>query len=120
MWTAEKADYCLEELGDTVQGNYGGTKETPDEPGPFSYLGYLRHHLQDSSWGDEIIIAALGRMWQLTVTIFMADSMIERRMRHNRNLADVDLCVVYCGRSHYCAAGRILVFISPLRLGAHL
>ena len=120
VWMAQNADYCLEELGDTIEGNYGGTKEDSNEPGPFSYLSFLRYHLQDFAWGDEVIIAALGRMWQLTVTIFMADSMIERRMRHNRSMEKVDLCLVYCGRNHYCGAGKILAYIFLCRASVWL
>ena len=110
MWMAENADYCLQELGETIQGVYGGTKQKEDEPGPFSFLGFLKHHMNDSAWGDEIIVAALSRMWQVTITILMADSLIERRLRHNRNLDKVDLCLVFCGRNHYCGAGKILHF----------
>ena len=51
FWMAENADYCLDELGITIAGNYGGTKEESNEPGPFSYLSFLRYHLQDSAWG---------------------------------------------------------------------
>ena len=120
FWMAQNADYCFEELGDTIEGNYGGTKEDSNEPGPFSYLSFLRYHLQDFAWGDEVILAALGRMWQLTVTIFMADSMIERRMRHNRSLGKVDLCLVYCGRNHYCGAGKILDYIFLCRTRVRL
>ena len=90
MWMAENADYCLQELGETIEGVYGGTKERENEPGPFSFLGFLKHHMDDSAWEDEIIVAALSRMWQITVTILMADSLIERRLRHNRNLDKVD------------------------------
>ena len=110
MWMAENADYCLQELGETIQGVYGGSKDRENEPGPFSFLGFLKHHMDDSAWGDEIIVAALSRMWQITVTILMADSLIERRLRHNRPLSKVDLCLVFCGRNHFCGAGKIFHF----------
>ena len=46
-------------------------RESEDECDPFSFLGCLKYHLDDNSWGDEIIVA-VGRIWHLTITIIIA------------------------------------------------
>ena len=125
VWMAQNADYCLNFYGDTIKGVYGGKRMsqakyerkkkvgtfTPrqihdqNEPGPFSFLGFLRYHLNDNSWDDEVLVDVCGKMWQIAITVVYAETLVEQRFRHDRELGDGDMVLVFCGGNHYCAAG---------------
>ena len=54
--------------------------------------------------GDETFVAALSMQWQLASTVLNAEHLYEVRMRHDRDLAEVDLVVVHCGQNHFVGA----------------
>ena len=84
------------------------------KPGPFSFSSYLQYMMADSSWGDEGTITLIGMMWQVTITIILVstrEAQVGRphtfrqlKLRHNRNLEEVDFVLVYAGESHYLGA----------------
>ena len=126
VWMAQNADYCLKFYGDTIKGIYGGKRlpqeeydqkkkegtltakqiQDQNEPGPFSFLASLKYHLNDNTWGDEIIVDVCGKMWQIAITIVYAETLVEQRFRHDRDLGDADLVLIFCGGNHYCGAGN--------------
>ena len=125
VWMAQNADYCFNFYGDSIKGIYGGKRMsqakyerkkkagtlTPrqihdqNEPGPFFFLGFLRYHLNDNSWGDEVLVDVCGKMWQIAITVVYAETLVEQRFRHDRELGDADMVLVFCGGNHYFAAG---------------
>ena len=52
-------------------------------PGPFSFFGFLKHMFQNSSYGDDMMIMAISMVWQMRVTVLDAETLFERRFRHN-------------------------------------
>ena len=120
----EHPDFFLRKLEIGIKGTYGGNRLTkeeykkkeqdgtlePDEikdysaPGPFSLVEYLEYIWKDGTWGDETFMAALSMQWQLASTVLNAEHLYEVRMRHDRDLAEVDLVVVHCGQNHFVGA----------------
>ena len=120
----EHPDFFLRKLEIGIKGTYGGNRLTkeeykkkeqdgtlePDEikdysaPGPFSLVEYLEYIWKDGTWGDETFVAALSMQWQLASTVLNAEHLYEVRMRHDRDLAEVDLVVVHCGQNHFVGA----------------
>ena len=120
----EHPDFFLKKLEIGIMGTYGGNRLSkeeykrkqeegtlePDEvqddiaPGPFSLVEYLEYMWKEGTWGDETFVAALSIQWQLASTVLNAEDLYEVRMRHDRDLAEVDLVVVHCGQNHYVGA----------------
>ena len=84
------------------------------KPGPFTFVQYLKYMMEDSSWGDEGIITLIGMMWNVTITVILVSSKSPKKdkpcqfrqlkLRHDRQLEDVDLVLIYAGESHYLGA----------------
>ena len=126
VFMAQNAKVCSEIFNPTIQGIYGEPRMDPEQyeslkkakaltpkqierqelPGPFSYLGYLKHQLKQGTWGDEIMVTAMSMMWQITVTILYAETLTEHRIRHDRLIGKVDMVVVFCGGCHYIGASE--------------
>ena len=70
-------------------------------PGPFSFIGYLKHILEPNTWGDEGTVTLIGMMWQLPITILTAEDLSQIKVRHRRPLEDAELVVVMAQRCHY-------------------
>ena len=131
---AENADFFLPKMEDHIKGCYGGIRLSKEEyeqkkkaktltkseeeeyhyPGPFSFKEYLEYILQDTTWGEELLIVAMSQRWQITITVVHGESLRESRVRHNRPLDEVDLVLVYCGNNHYVGASKylFLIFVS--------
>ena len=43
-------------------------------PGPFSYLGYMQALVEDGFWGDELCLALISMMWQISITVVKAET----------------------------------------------
>ena len=113
-------------MEDLIKGCYGGIRLSREEyeqkkkaktltkseeekyhyPGPFSFKEYLEYILQDTTWGEELLIVAMSQRWQITITVVHGESLRESRVRHNRPLDEVDLVLVYCGNNHYVGASK--------------
>ena len=48
-------------------------------PEPFSFFGYLKFMLQNSSYGDDLIITIMSQIWQMRITVLDAENLFERR-----------------------------------------
>ena len=124
VWLAQNAKFAYEFFYPTIQLTYG-CERLPQEkydalkkegkltkkqeldqamPGPFPYLSYLKYQLKDDTWADEIMVAVVSMMWQITITVVHAETLYEHRIRHDRYLKDVDLVLVFCGNNHYVGA----------------
>ena len=42
--------------------------------GPNSYLGYMKALLMDGFWGDELCLALISMMWQISITVLKGES----------------------------------------------
>ena len=83
----------------------------PNEPGPFSFVEYLLYMLEPTSWGNHGMILMVSMMWQLPITVLNAEGLEQLKFRHNRDLMDTELVLVYAGRAHYLGTCKCLVFI---------
>ena len=139
---AENADFFLPKMEDHIKGCYGGIRLSKEEyeqkrkakilikseeekyhyPGPFSFKEYLEYILQDTTWGEELLIVVMSQRWQITITVVHGESLGESRVRHNRPLDEVDLVLVYCGNNHYVGASKylLLIFVSCRCACVHL
>ena len=75
-------------------------------PGPFSYLGYMKALLEDGFWGDELCLALISMMWQISITILRAKDSHQIKFRHSKKLKDTDLVLVHCQGCHYIPASK--------------
>ena len=60
--------------------------------GPFSFVGYLKYILEDSTWGDYGLLTLIGMM--LTITVVNAEDLSQVKIRHRRPLEKADLVLV--------------------------
>ena len=80
-------------------------------PGPFSYLGYMRALLTEGFWGDELCLALISMMWQISITVVQADDFYQIKFRHSEKLKDMDLVLVHCQGHHYIPASRSIFLL---------
>ena len=82
-------------------------------PGPFSFFGYLKHMSQNSSYGDDMMLMAMSMAWQMRVTVLDAETLFERRFRHNNRISKTDLLVIHCpSTQHFVSGGkRLFIFV---------
>ena len=80
--------------------NYGTlTQNEADDhntPGPFSYLGYMQALLEEGFWGDELCLALISMMWQISITVVKGETFHQIKFRHSETLKDTDLVLVHC------------------------
>ena len=70
-------------------------------PGPFSYMGYMRALLQDGFWGDEICLALTSMMFQIGITVLVAETFLQTKVHHDAILSKADVALVHCQGCHY-------------------
>ena len=81
-------------------------------PGPFSFYGWLKYMLQNSSYGDSCIVMAMSMLWQLRITVLSTERLFEIWFRHNQRVSKVDMLLVLSTMTdHYVAAGKRPYFI---------
>ena len=76
---------------------------------PLSYRQYLHLMLRRDFWGDEVVLFAVSCMWSVKVTVLNSKTMQEYRIRHDRQMDEADIVVVYNGVNHFTAAGKGLL-----------
>ena len=79
-------------------------------PGPFSYLGYMQALLEDGFWGDELCLALISMMWQISITVVKGETFRQIKFRHSKSLKNTDLVLVHCQGRHYIPASKSLIF----------
>ena len=80
------------------------------EPGPFSIKSYLKYMLGDCVWGDFIVLNLISAMWGVRISVMRGDSCAEVRIRHNCELIESDMVILFNGREfagHYSAVSRV-------------
>ena len=83
------------------------------KPGPFSYISYLRHMLNSSSWGDNGTVSPPEYDVEhdhIAPEEGDPHSFVQLKMRHNRELDDVDLVIVFVGNSHFLGTCKYCFF----------
>ena len=111
------AFFCLKKniltdwISDQIRNIYGWCdKDSEKEPGPFSIKSYLKYMLENGVWGDFIVLTLISAMWGVRVTVVRGDSCSEVRIRHNCDLVDSDVVILFNGREvsgHYSAVSRV-------------
>ena len=65
-------------------------------PGPFSYLGYMQALIEEGFWGDELWLALISMMWQISITVVKGETFHQIKFRHSETFKDTDLVLVHC------------------------
>ena len=87
-----------------LMGSYGIAEE--GHGGPFTFIEYIESVLQPGEEGDLLVLYLLSLMWQIQVTVVVAQPLpAQIRLRHDQELKSADLVVVYNGTDHYTPAG---------------
>lgn len=103
MYMAMHADFVFPRIQGKLQDMYGYMGE--DNPGPFSYKGYLEYMLDDEAWGDLITAEILSLMWGCRVTVLLLPTLTEVRLRHQEDLKNSHLVLILQG-NHYNSIGK--------------
>ena len=75
------------------------TQEEADDhntPGPFSHLRYMKALPTDSFWGDELCLALISMMWQISITVLKGETVHQIKFRHIKLLENADSVLVHC------------------------
>ena len=133
-FAADNPDFAFKALKKHIFGTYGCLRLSPEvykqkeadgtltaiqeedqkTPGPFSFLGYLEHMLQQGSWGDYGMSLLMSFMWQFKITVVVVDTthddpsqwIRQELIRHDSALKSADMVLVFCGGNHYVPAGK--------------
>ena len=70
-------------------------------PGSFSFQSFLKFMIKPNTWGDQTTILLLSMMWQLPITVLYGEELTQVPIRHDKLINDVELLLVFVGRSHY-------------------
>ena len=121
-YTAERlrrqviAFFCLKKniltdwIGEQIRNIYGWCDKDSEEPGSFSIKSYLKYMLENGVWGDFIVLTLISTMWGVRITVLRGDSCSEVRIRHNCDLVDSDVVILFNGREvagHYSVVSRV-------------
>jgi hypothetical protein len=109
MFCSQFPDLILTSQREQIRGLYAIPADEEGEqahPGPFCFKDYLSWMLQKNTWGDQVVLTAIGMMWGLAISIVNVQHDVHLQLRHQRPLAKADIILVYNGVSHYNAAGK--------------
>ena len=73
-------------------------------PGPFSFHTYLIALLNPNMWGDEQVICLCSMMWQIGLTVVLAEEFTQIKFCHISSLERADGVLVMCLGQHYVPA----------------
>ena len=111
IYGVERLDPAV--LAEKVKKKEISTDDLRDQrlPGPLSFVDWIKLVLQESAYGDEIVILVMSLLWQLKITVLYADDLTEKKFRHNQRITQVDMLLVYSGETqHFVGAGRDSVY----------
>ena len=97
-------EYCKKLMDNTLSDE---EEERYEKPGPFSLISYLEYLMDPSSWGDHGVLLMISMMWQVTVTVLVAESLKMIRIRHSRELERADFLLVLAGKNHYLGTCKL-------------
>ena len=86
-------DYLQKYNDGTLTQNEADDHNTP---GPSSYLGYMQALLKEGFWGDELCLALISMMWQISITVLKEETFHQIKFRHSEILKDTNLVLVHC------------------------
>ena len=80
-----------------------------EDLGDQSYVSYCRNIFKGNTWGDDVMLAAIGHMWNISITLVMPHS--DPLHLFHDNYEDPDLVIVVNGgpvesnypATHFCA-----------------
>ena len=76
---------------------------------PQSACSYLQEILHQEYWTDEIVLRVISLLFNLTITVIRTESGTQTRVRHDRDLANVDIVLLLAHPGHYSPAGKLSV-----------
>ena len=81
-------------------------------PGPLSFIDWIKMVLQESAYGDELVILVMSLLWQIKITVLYADDLTEKKFRHSQRITQVEMLLVYSlDTQHFVGAGKSFPFI---------
>ena len=98
------------------------TQEEVDDhntPGPYSYLGYMKALLMDGFCSDELCLALISMMWQISITVLKEESFHQIKFQHTEILRNINLALVHCQGRHYVPASKLCLYNHYWTLGSN-
>ena len=100
----EHYEQLKENISFGIECEYG---RVDSEVGPFSMKTWCEEMLKDKVYGDLCLLKLIASMWSIRITVLRGDTLEEIRIRHDSNLKDAEIVLVYNGiplSGHYCGA----------------
>ena len=115
---ATNMDLYVDDVIPLVRGIYGAGDPLTT---PQSICSYLQELLRINFWADEIVLRVLSLLFNVTITVIRGDSGREDRVRHSRDLSQVDIVLLLAQRGHYSPAGNLsTLFIYPRQISGNI
>ena len=126
LLAAEYPEYVFQDVKEHIRFQYNpvrlskeeyeakkAAKELTDEeeynytmPGPFSFVGWLRHQLGSNSWGDGATLILMSLKLQVAMATVDADSLLVTRYRQEWGLELQEIVLVFQNKNHYLPCGE--------------
>lgn len=92
-------------MKEEIRGQYGGLD---GGIGPFSVKDYFHYMLNNYMWGDQIMVLLLSSLWSIKITVVGALSAMQYKFRHDYELEDADLVLLFneSENGHYSGVMR--------------
>ena len=100
----EYRELLLGNVIEAIRIEYG---RVDSEFGPFTVKEYLHFINRPREYGDFIMLKLISSMWAVKITVLRSDSLGEVRFRHEADIDDVDIVLVYNSKpihGHYSPA----------------
>ena len=100
----EYREELFDEVVEAIRMEYG---RVDSEFGPFTVREYLHFINKPREYGDFIMLKLISSMWAVKITMLRSDSLGEVRFRHDADINDVDIVLVYNSKpinGHYSPA----------------
>ena len=100
----EYRELLLDDVIEAIRIEYG---RVDSEFGPFTVKEYLHFINKPREYGDFIMLKLISSMWAVKITVLRSDSLGEVRFRHEAEIDDVDIVLVYNSKpinGHYSPA----------------
>lgn len=110
MYLVNDWEWAFPRVRSLLRSNYGDPTEGGSQ-GPFSYTSYLRALLNDDFYGDSIVLFTISWMWGARITSVLLPNLSESRIRHDKDLGEVDIVVLLSGE-HYSAVGKSVLALA--------
>ncbi len=112
-FSVQHADILYRQHFSTLFSTYGkksAMNTSHPHKGPYSIRSYLKTLLQRGTWGDDICLDMISRMWGIRITVLdttEVNYLQERRIRHQLTMDKADLVLLFdSDAKHYSAVIR--------------